>query len=91
VSRVVVTPAELHGVGGDVAAVGMGLRSTEGELADANGVAGPSATAAALEMLAAEWSAGAERLADDVIAFGALTQAVGALFQRVDHGRDGPP
>ena len=88
--RIEVTPEEVSRVGADIAALGpaiSALQCSAGSVGRA--ISDPPATAAALGRLGAEWAAGAERLQDDVVELGRMTQGAAVLYLETDRSAMG--
>ncbi len=83
--RIQVSPEQVSAAGGAVADVGNGLAGLAGSVNGVGGTASsPPATASALEELASQWTAGAERLREDLVAMGDMTQVAAVLYRTTD-------
>ena len=78
-------PDTLQKVGTDVVDVGRDIAELKGKIGGiSGGLEEPPKTAAALEQLNGEWSAGLDRLGDSVSDVGRFAQGVGRLFALVE-------
>lgn len=82
---------EIAGVGGGIEALGSSLAGLVGaaRAAGAGRVSDPPATAAGLEALGACWTAAAQRLEDELVAFGVATQATAVAYRVADQSSMG--
>jgi hypothetical protein len=86
VSGFEVAPEELRTVGAALKTSGPGFdAAAAGMTAVGGSVSDPPETAAALDEMGAHWFAGLQRLADDVVVFGGLTQLAANGYEVVDH------
>ncbi|HEV2754964.1 MAG TPA: hypothetical protein VG318_04220 [Actinomycetota bacterium] len=84
-SRFEVAPEELRATGAALKTVAPGVEAAAADLGTVAGTVGePRATAAALDEMAAHWFAGLQRLAQDVVVFGGLTQLAANGYEVVD-------
>lgn len=71
-------------LGGEVVTMAADVDQAAGDVAGIPCLAGPPATAAALRELAQAYGQTTQRLHDDVVALGLLTQAAGAAYAEVE-------
>ena len=80
-----VAPEELRATGASLKGVAPGMEAAAGDISGVSGtVAEPRETAAALDAMAAHWFAGLNRLANDEVVFGGLTQLAANGYEVVD-------
>lgn len=80
-----VAPEELRDVGAALKTTGPGFDAAAAGMSGiAGSVSDPPATAAALDEMSAHWFAGLQRLADDVVVFGGMTQLAANGYEVTD-------
>lgn len=79
-----VSPEEVLRVGAGIVILGSSLSSLRAAARSFGAASQPLATALALHRLQLEWTAGAERLQDDVVALGRMTQGAAVLYLETD-------
>lgn len=80
-----VAPPEVRSVGARLKTFAPSVDSAAAEMVGVAGsVSEPKATAAALDEMSAQWWAGLQRLSDDILIFGGLTQLAANGYETVD-------
>ncbi len=83
--RIEVTPEEVARVGASIAALGPELSVLQAAVHGVSSrVSEPPATATALGKLATQWRAGAQRLEDDIVEVGRMTEGSAVLYRETD-------
>ena len=83
--QIKVTPEEVARVGASIAALGPNLSSLQAAARSMSSrVSEPPATAMALGKLTTQWLAGVQRLEDDIVELGRMTEGSAVLYRETD-------